>query len=229
MAGIVFACRLLLALVFAVAGIAKLADREGARAAAAEFGLGWRLAGPVSFVVPVLELGVAVALLPGVSAPWAAAAAAGLLVAFVLAIGVNLARGRRPDCHCFGQLHSAPAGPAALGRNVVLGAVAGLVAVAGFRDPGPSAVGWLSGVGAVVIAGFAVGAVVVALLGWLAYALLRQQGRLLIRLDTLEATLAAHGIEVPSAGELEEPGLAVGRVRRCWPISGAGSASMRRI
>ena len=38
------------------------------------------------------------------------AAALALLLAFVGGIVVNLARGTTPDCHCFGQLHSEPAG-----------------------------------------------------------------------------------------------------------------------
>ena len=33
-----------------------------------------------------------------------------LLLLFVGGISYNVARGRSPDCHCFGQLHSAPAG-----------------------------------------------------------------------------------------------------------------------
>jgi hypothetical protein len=33
-----------------------------------------------------------------------------LLVLFIVAIAVTLARGRKPDCHCFGQLHSKPIG-----------------------------------------------------------------------------------------------------------------------
>ena len=50
---------------------------------------------------------------------------------FAAAIAVNLARGRRPDCHCFGDLHARPAGPATLGQNLVLAAGAGAVALAG--------------------------------------------------------------------------------------------------
>ena len=46
---------------------------------------------------------------------------------FVVGIGVNLARGRNPECHCFGQLHSAPAGWKTLARTGALAAVAGLL------------------------------------------------------------------------------------------------------
>ncbi len=50
-----------------------------------------------------------------------------LLSVFVVGITYNLARGRNPECHCFGQLHSAPAGWKTLARNGVLAAVAGFV------------------------------------------------------------------------------------------------------
>ena len=39
-----------------------------------------------------------------------AAIVAALLLAFVGGIAFNMARGNAPDCHCFGQLHSEPAG-----------------------------------------------------------------------------------------------------------------------
>src|SRR5438128_1972335 len=107
---VLLAARVLLALVFGMAGVAKLADRAGSRQALRDFGLpGW-LAGPLSVVLPLVELGVALALLPAVSAWWGALGALGLLVVFVVGISVSLLRGRRPACHCFGQLHSAPVG-----------------------------------------------------------------------------------------------------------------------
>ena len=96
--------RLILAGVFAVSGVAKLADRAGSRQAVRDFGVpGW-LASPLAFVLPIIELIIAVALLPASWAGWAGAAAAVLLGIFSIAIAVNLIRGRNPDCHCFGQL-----------------------------------------------------------------------------------------------------------------------------
>src|SRR5690348_1071380 len=97
--------RIGLAAVFAVAGVAKLMDREGSAGAARGFGLG-SFASVAALVVPLVELTLAPALIPASSARFAAAGAAALLATFTVAIGVALARGRRPDCHCFGQLHS---------------------------------------------------------------------------------------------------------------------------
>src|SRR5207244_547943 len=82
---------------------------------------------PLSSLLPLVELGVALALLPAVSAWWSALGALGLLLVFVVGIGVSLLRGRRPACHCFGQLHSAPVGWPTLARNGALAGVAGVV------------------------------------------------------------------------------------------------------
>jgi hypothetical protein len=58
---------------------------------------------------------------------------------FVAGISFNLARGRKPDCHCFGQLHSAPVGWTTLLRNGVLAAVAGFILWEGREGAGPGA------------------------------------------------------------------------------------------
>src|SRR5690242_12665316 len=106
---IVLLARVVLALIFVVAGLAKLADLAGSQQALRDFGVPAKLSRPLGVLLPLAELVVAVALLPAVSAWWAALGALALLLLFVAGIGYNLARGRAPDCHCFGQLHSAPA------------------------------------------------------------------------------------------------------------------------
>jgi uncharacterized membrane protein YphA (DoxX/SURF4 family) len=98
--------RLLLAVVFVAAGAAKLADREGSRRAAVDFGVPTPLATPLAALLPLAELAVAAALIPASTAWWGAAAALTLLLFFAAGIVANLVRGRKPDCHCFGQLHS---------------------------------------------------------------------------------------------------------------------------
>ncbi len=134
--------RLSLAVVFAVAGIAKLVDQSGSRRSVTEFGVPSVLAGPLAVFLPLAELAVAAALIPSTTAWWGAVGAIGLLLLFVVGIGANLARGRRPECHCFGQLHSAPAGWSTLVRNGGLIVIAALVVVGGRGDVGPSMVGW---------------------------------------------------------------------------------------
>ena len=118
---------MLLALVFVVAGAAKLADRAGSRKAVADFGVPSSLASPLATLLPLAELAVAAALIPAASAWWGALGALALLLLFVAGISINLARGKKPECHCFGQLHSAPAGWRTLARNGALAAIAGFV------------------------------------------------------------------------------------------------------
>src|SRR6185295_8000120 len=131
MSTIALVCRLVLAAVFGVAGVAKLADREGSRAALEGFGAPPRLARAGGVALPAVELTVTVGLLVPPAAWWSAAVAACLLAGFAVAILVNLARGREPECHCFGQLQSSPAGRGTLLRNGVLALLAAAVLVAG--------------------------------------------------------------------------------------------------
>jgi hypothetical protein len=118
-----------LTVVFAWAGAAKLADREGTADA---FGaLGLRRPTDLAIVVPVLELFVAIEL---IAMPLVGAyGALFMLVAFtVVLIGV-VRRGVPVACACFGSVSSKPAEPVSwrsLLRNGVL-IVLALVAAAG--------------------------------------------------------------------------------------------------
>lgn len=127
----VLIARLLLALVFAVAAVGKLADRAGTRRALVEFGVPDSLAEPGALVLPFAELAVSAFCLVGPVAVWGAMGALVLLAFFSTGIAASLARGRRPDCHCFGQLHSAPAGPGTLARNAVFIVLAGVILLRG--------------------------------------------------------------------------------------------------
>lgn len=196
--------RVALAVVLSVAAVGKLLDRQGSVAAMAGFGVPTRLAGPLAALLPVAELATAALLLPAATATVGAALALSLLAGFSVGIGRALARGERPDCHCFGALHSAPAGPAALARNGVLGLLAVLVLVFG---GGPSAIAWIGDISraeALTLAALVVAAASAAGFGSLALGLLRRHGALLLRVDMLEERLAAEGIEVrpetPAAG-----------------------------
>jgi Methylamine utilisation protein MauE len=188
--------RLLLALVFVVAGLAKLADRSGSQQALRDFGVPTLLAAPLGILLPLAELAVAVALVPTVSAWWGAVGALLLLLLFSAGISYNLAHGRTPQCHCFGQLHSAPVGWPTLLRNLVLAAIAGFIVGLGRVNIGPSAVSWLGTLTTVQRIGLLVGVILAVLLmalGWILVQVLRQQGRLLLRLEAVEKQLAAGG------------------------------------
>jgi len=141
MDSVALGAQLLLAIVFATAGIGKLRDRPGSRTALTEFGVPERLAPAGAVLLPLAELCVAVALLVHQSARWGAIAALLLLLAFIGGIARALARGEAPDCHCFGQIHSAPAGRETLARNGLLAVLAGIVAVHG---AGPAYDDWVN-------------------------------------------------------------------------------------
>ncbi|HUO73939.1 MAG TPA: MauE/DoxX family redox-associated membrane protein [Solirubrobacteraceae bacterium] len=214
MSTVVLFARLGLAVVFALAGAAKLGDLAGSRRAVRAFGVPVALAGVVGTLLPLAELAVAGCLIGSRSARWGAFGALILLGGFVVAIAAALRRGSQPDCHCFGQLHSAPAGWPALARNLVFAGVAAVVVLAG---PGLSVGGWLGSLSHQriwVLAG-SLAAVVVAGQAGLIWRLLRRHGAVLIRLRELEAG-AASGAATLAIGDpappFDLPGLAGERV-----------------
>ncbi|HEU5086780.1 MAG TPA: MauE/DoxX family redox-associated membrane protein [Roseiflexaceae bacterium] len=194
---------LFLAGVFALAAISKGRDRSAAQAALQAFGL------PEPFVTAgyaVLLGGECIVVLalviPGarLAGAWAALAA---LTLFTLAMLMQLARGRRPVCACFGTLSQAQVGWKSVARNLALALLASLVVL---QQGYPALFGTLARLAWpwLVLAGWA--AVSAA---WLVL-LTRQNGRLLLRIDDLEhnrgplrpalAKAVAIGDQVPSLG-----------------------------
>jgi uncharacterized membrane protein YphA (DoxX/SURF4 family) len=182
--GLLLTARLLLAVVFALAGASKLTRRDDLRETLAEFRLPSRAASGGAFALPPVELVLAGLLVPATTARWAAAGALVLLIAFCAAIGRSLARGERPDCGCFGRVRSTPIGPGTLVRNGGLAAAAAFVVAAG---PGKSIGDAFAGIhlSPLAIALTVVGAVV-AVQGWFSWQLFEQHGRLLARIRALE-------------------------------------------
>lgn len=217
MSTVLLIARSLLTIVFAVAGLTKLADLAGSQQALRDFGVPAPLAVSFGILLPLEELAIAVMLVPSISAWWGALGALALLLLFVGGISYNLARGRTPDCHCFGQLHSAPAGWPTLIRTVVLTAMAALVVVPGPQYPAPNVLGWLGTLAWAQRIELLVGVIGVALLageGWVLVQVLSQQGRLLLRIEAIESEWAANGMApqpAPTAsGAVTVTGLPVG-------------------
>lgn len=194
LSAIVFAARLILVALFLTAGIGKLRDLSSARRAVTEFGVPTRWVRPLAITLPCLEVAIALSLLPVESAPIAAAAAAGLLTVFVAAMVFNLARGRRPDCHCLGQIYSEPIGPSVIARNLVLMGAALLVAVASWHSGGPGIVEpieRLSGTAQLAIEVAAVAIAILAMQGWIIHRLQRGREETLEHLQWLESLVTA--------------------------------------
>jgi hypothetical protein len=123
---------------------------------------------PVSYLLPAVELAIGLGLAWAPTRPYAAGGAVLVLAVFNVAIGINLARGRREiDCGCFSSVLKQHLSSGLIVRNVVLMGLAAWLAwgmpqvTAGWLD-------WLVGLAA---------AVVVALV-YMTVALLAAQGGL---------------------------------------------------
>lgn len=121
---VVLACRLLGALVFATAAAGKLRHRHELAGVLANYRmLPEPLAAPAAWMVVALEILVALSLSSGMWLEAGTVLAIGLLCLFVLAIGVNLARGRREiDCGCFQSGLRQRLSAGLIVRNLVLAA-----------------------------------------------------------------------------------------------------------
>jgi thiol-disulfide isomerase/thioredoxin/uncharacterized membrane protein YphA (DoxX/SURF4 family) len=217
---IIVALQIGLASVLAVAALGKFLDLPGSRKAVQDFGVPKNLAEFVGTALPAAELGLAIFLLPGATARWAAIVAAALFLAFILGIAYNNARGRQPDCHCFGQFHSAPAGQRTIARNVAFTLAALIVAWRG--SPGP--IGWFSGLQEISQVVVLIGALAVVILGvqtWLLLRLTAQNAELINRLGVTvtpvlpilgDDSVASNNFAPRSAPPFELPALAGGRV-----------------
>ena len=76
----ILAIRIVLAAVFVIAAVGKLLDLEGSRRAVRDFGVPRGAAAAVGLLLPLMELAIAVALIPVPSARWGALAAFLLLL-----------------------------------------------------------------------------------------------------------------------------------------------------
>lgn len=87
-------------------------------------------AGPIAIMLPVLELVIGGALLAGLEARGAAIIAGVMLIVFSVAMGQAMARGIDLECGCFGTTAEAEVGWTSIVRNVLLVALAGMIAYA---------------------------------------------------------------------------------------------------
>jgi Methylamine utilisation protein MauE len=187
----------LLALVLLVAGVAKLQRTAATANTLLEFGLPKTVASSLARVLPVLEIGLAVALfLPTLAWP-ALLAVALLFLLFLGFVAISLARGKRPSCNCFGQLQSTPIGPTTLLRNAAL-------ALATLPPLALGSEAWGGGLLPLValslqsasgLHGLALGLLLAVLAqAWVNLQLVSQQGRLILQIDNLEHRISGAGL-----------------------------------
>lgn len=202
---ILLLARVALAAVFAAAGYFKLADRTGTRQTLSELRVPFRLTGALAVAIPLAELAVAAALVPNSTAHWGALGALALLVVFSLGIAFALLHDRRPDCSCFGSLHSTPLGWGTVARNVGFAGVAAVVLWHPASLGEPSGTAMLATAAALLV-------VALLLQAWFSWQLFGQHGRLIARIEELEQQAAPAtpnwGLEQGEpAPALELPGL----------------------
>jgi peroxiredoxin/uncharacterized membrane protein YphA (DoxX/SURF4 family) len=197
--------RILLAIVFASASAAKAFDARGSQKALSDFGLPQPFVRPAAFLLPVAELATAILLFSARAAFCGAASALALLLAFLVVIIANLLKGRRPECHCFGQFHPRPISWALVTRNVTLVIVAAAIL---WEGPGMSTAAAARRFAQIATAQpLPVAAVSLAAAGLIVQtffllALFQQHGRLMLRMDRLEQSAAAFAPTRPAVAGL---------------------------
>lgn len=111
-----------------VSGLGKLADMPGTRQAMGDFGVPAWAVRPASLALPCLEVALAGALLIDPLCTFASWGLALLMLTFAAGLANLLRQDRRPPCHCFGAVHSAPVGLATVLRALGLACAAAVSA-----------------------------------------------------------------------------------------------------
>jgi len=131
-----FIAAIILGLTLLSSGVGKLRDPDGFVLGVLEYRIlpaSWAIT--YGRLLPLAEVMCAIALLAGVWRFGTGLLAISLLISFLIAVTINLARGRTLDCHCFGSRMSEPLGWTTVVRLCILLACAVAVTVIGWRDP----------------------------------------------------------------------------------------------
>jgi uncharacterized membrane protein len=206
---------LVLAGLFIVAGIKAFTGRKAYMAMLSEFGVPAALRQPVAVMLTAFELLIGVALLKPSFNSAAAIAALCLLGCYTSVIAYTLISGKRPSCNCFGQLSQKPISAMTLLRNAVFMLLSALIV---WRDDVRAAqMGVEVATGTVLVGG------VIAVQAWLLLHLLMQNGRLFLKIDTIEMQLKAAGFAdwVPTANMVGQKGLPIGSLAPDFAIESA--------
>ena len=120
--------RLFLGAVFLLSAIVKVpAPRQFVRDVRGYRILPGSVAAVFGWVLPYVELAIAGSLLTGFGVRWAALAAAFLLIAFMVVVGIAMIRRLNLNCSCFGILYRERVGWRTLIRDTILLGIASAV------------------------------------------------------------------------------------------------------
>lgn len=126
-----------LSFLFLITAGSKFRALNAFRSSILAFGLvSYKYTRTASLVIPCLEAIAAVGMMFNPTKTLSVLTLTILLIAFTIAIGINLARGNRIDCNCFGTLSKKPISEWSIVRNLVL--IGGLSIV--WWDPYPQLV-----------------------------------------------------------------------------------------
>ncbi|MGD8306003.1 MAG: MauE/DoxX family redox-associated membrane protein [Ignavibacteria bacterium] len=118
---LLFVIRIIIAFVFILAGIEKISDPETFSVSIQNYKiLPLILINITAIILPWIELITGILLLLGILVKENSYLISTMLVIFILAIGISLARGLNIDCGCFGTRLGAEIGLFKLGENVIL-------------------------------------------------------------------------------------------------------------
>ncbi len=176
-ATVLLAGRLCLGLFFLISAVGKITHQRNFIAGVVNYRiLPVRAARVFGYALPWIECGLALALLLGIALPLTGPATAVLLIAFILAVAVNLRRGHLIECNCHGIAGTKTISGGTLMRNGLLLLLACAVSVtdlhmrgAGLRSSSSSGIRSLLSSGTealVVLFLIAFGFITISLLEW---------------------------------------------------------------
>jgi thiol-disulfide isomerase/thioredoxin len=177
------------------AAVGKFTDLRGSRDSLAGFGVRSRWVPAAAVLLPIAEGVTAILLLFSQTGRIGGAVALVLLLVFMFGIARAMARGVAPDCNCFGQISSSPAGWGTLVRNTILAIPAILIAADGVR---------------LHIGGAVSGAGSADILGGVAVTLVLALAALVAHLGLSRRDLAAEAARLRDSLAAFPPGLPVG-------------------
>lgn len=117
MSALAIAARIVVAVALAVAATKKIVGRASLRDQLRQFGSPDALTPAIGVLLPAAELLIAVLLVVVPGSSWPAWLACALLGAFTVLVGMNLARGNRVPCPCFGTAGATPISSRTIVRN----------------------------------------------------------------------------------------------------------------
>ncbi len=199
--------RIILAAIFALAGIGKMLDLEGSKKAMRDFGVPEMLARPFSVGLPIVEIVVAILLLFTQSAWFGAIGGFLLLATFIGGMAFLMAKGEAPDCHCFGAIESEPVSSKSVIRNVIFAMLALVLIVSGRENQGLGILDSTNNFTEQNSMQMILGLATVALLAAIVYFLKQiseQQLQIMRRIEILEFT-AADGTKMVEREEISAP------------------------